>query len=188
MRWRLCCLVTSKIIYFGFTPNYAADIFSKQALKGRLDHDVYKYHVLSKYMLYAVDDWLGSDMPANGAEPRLLIYDQHSSERFYLAFYYLNTFFLVLTAILVVLLLDVERSLRFSVAEKNLIIFLVPIVIGITRFTVNFYDVSGYFFQLLILYIFLRLSPRCYTLSLTIIGGLIILSTINRNLRLFLCQ
>ena len=177
----LLSLVTSKVIYFGFTPNYAADIFNKQAFKGRLDHDVYQYRILSKYLLYVVDDWLGSDMPAKGAEPRILIQTQNGSERFYLAFYYLNTFFLVLTAMMVVLLLDLERSFLFTVAEKNLIIFLVPILISITQFTVACYDVSSYFFQLLILYIFLRFSPKHYSLSMTIIGLLIILSTLNRE-------
>jgi hypothetical protein len=177
----LLSLVTSKIVYFGFTPNYAADIFSRSAFNGRFDHDVYKYRILCKYLLFAVDDWLGKDMPAKGAEYRILINTRDGSERFYLAFYYLNTIFLVLTSIMVVLLLDLERSFRFSDTEKTLIIFLVPILIGLTEFTVCCYDVSSYFFQLLVLYVFLRWSDRYYLLSLLGIGVLIVLSTLNRE-------
>jgi hypothetical protein len=177
----LLSLVTSKIIYFGFTPNFAADIFSRKAFRNRLDRDVYKYRILSKYLLYAVDDWIGNDTNAEDTEPRILVNSPDGSEQFYLAFYYLNTAFLVLTSIMVVLLLNLERSFRFTTAEKNLIIFLVTVLIGLTEFVVCCYDVSSYFFQLLILYIFLQFSPRHYFLSLSIICGLIILSTLNRE-------
>lgn len=177
----LLSMVTSKIVYFGFTPNYAADIFSRKAFNGRFDHDVYKYRILCKYLLFAVDDWLGNDMPEKGAEARILINTRDGSERFYLAFYYLNTFFLVLTSIMVVLLLDLNRSFLFSQGEKALIIFLTPMLICLSQFTVCCYDVSSYFFQLLVLYIFLRFSDRYYWITLASIGGLIALSTLNRE-------
>ncbi len=177
----LLSMVVSKIIYFGFTPNYAADIFNKQAFKSRLDHDVYQYRVLSKAMLYAVDDWLGKDMPAQGADARILINTNNGSQRFYLAFYYLNALFLILTAILTVLLVDLPDAFTFSAAEKTLITFLVPITIGITQFTVACYDVSSYFFQLLILYIFLRFNHRQFWGTMIAVCALLIVSTTNRE-------
>jgi hypothetical protein len=177
----LLSMVTSKIIYFGFTPNYAADIFSRKAFNGRFDHDVYKYRVLCKYLLFAVDDWLGEDMPAKGAENRILINTPGGSERFYLAFYYLNTFFLVLTSIMIVLLLNLDRSFRFTSVEKNLLIFFLPLLICLSQFTVCCYDVSSYFFQLLILYILLKFSDRYYWGSIATIGLLIVASTLNRE-------
>ena len=177
----LLSLVTSKIVYFGFTPNYAADIFSRKAFNSRFDHDVYKYRILCKYLLFAVDDWLGQDMPENGAEARILINTRGGSERFYLAFYYLNSFFLVLTAIMVVLLLDLERSFLFSPGEKTLIIFLVPLLIGLSQFTVCCYDVSGFFFQLLTIYVFLKYADKWYWASMGAITLLIIVSTLNRE-------
>ncbi len=174
-------LVVSKIVYFGFTPNYAADIFSRQAFKSRLDHDVYQYRILSKHLLFAVDDWLAKDMPEKGAEARLMVNMRGASERFYLALYDLNTLFLILTSIMVVLLVHLTGELQLSDAEKWLIIFLVPLVIGISEFTVACYDVSGYFFQLLILYIFLRWNRRHYWICLSSLALLTILSTINRE-------
>jgi len=177
----LVSLVTSKIVYFGFTPNYAADIFSRNTFNGRFDHDVYKYRILCKYLLFAVDDWLGQDMPAKGAEPRILINTRDGSERFYIAFYYLNTFFLVLTSVMVVLLLDLDRKFRFGEGEKTLIIFLVPVLICLSQFTVCCYDVSSFFFQLLILYIFLRFGDKYFWASVSAISVLLILSTMNRE-------
>ena len=177
----LLSMVTSKIVYFGFTPNYAADTFSRKAFKGRLDHDVYKYRLLSKYLLFSVDDWLARDMPEQGAEPRLMANMQGASERFYYALYYLNGFFLVLTSILVALLVHRDQDFRLTNMEKWLIIFLVPLLIGISEFTVCCYDISSYFFQLLILDIFLQWNRQRYWLSLAAITMLIILSTLNRE-------
>jgi hypothetical protein len=177
----LLSMVTSKIVYFGFTPNYAADIFSRKAFNGRFDHDVYKYRILCKYMLFAVDDWLSKDMPERGAEARILINTPGGSERFYLAFYYLNSFFLVLTSIMVVLLLNLERSFQFSLVEKVLILYLTPLLIGLSQFTVCCYDVSSYFFQLLALYVLLRLSARKFWLSIVAVSIIVILSTLNRE-------
>lgn len=177
----LLSMVTSKIVYFGFTPNYAADIFSRKAFNGRFDHDVYKYRILCKYLLFYVDDWLNKDMPEKGAEARILINTRDASERFYFAFYYLNTFFLILTSIMVVLLLDLGRNFLFSKMEKSLIIFLAPMLICLSQFTVCCYDVSSYFFQLLILYLFLQFFDRYYWGSIFTIGALIVLSTLNRE-------
>ena len=177
----LLSMVTNKIVYFGYTPNYAADIFSRQAFNGRFDHDVYKYRILSKYLLFKVDDWLGRSMPEKGAEWRIAIQTPGGSQRFYLAFYYLNTFFLVLTSVMLILLLYMDGGFQLNEAERNLILFLVPIVIGLSQFVVCCYDVSSYFFQLLILYLFLKYIDRYRTATLIGIGTLLIISTVNRE-------
>ncbi len=177
----LLSLITSEIVYFGFTPNYANDIFSRKAYANRHDHDVYKYRILGKYLVYAVDSWLAGSMPEKGAELRLMVGTKDASERFYLALYYLNSIFLVLTSIMVVLLLNLDRIWTFTVAEKNLVIFLVPILIGLTEFTVSVYDVSSFFYQLLILYIFFRWINRHFWRTLVAIAALFALSTLNRE-------
>lgn len=177
----ILAMVVSKIVYFGFTPSYANFVFSKPAFNSIFEHDVYQYRVLSKYMLFAIDHWLAAYMPATGAEPRILVGTHDGSERFYLAFYYLNLFFLVLTSIMVVLLVNLDRQFRLTRMEKNLIIFLVPMLIGLSQFTVCCYDVSSYFFQLVIVYIFLRFAERYYWTTILAIGALIILSTTNRE-------
>lgn len=177
----LLSMVTSKIVYFGFTPNYAADIFSKQTFSFRFSHDVYQYRVLGKWLLFTVDDWLSASMPAKGADRRILIQTKDGSQRFYYAFFYLNTFFLILTSIVLVLLLYDIPALRFSEAERSLILFLVPIIICLSQFTVVMYDVSSYFFQLLILYLFLKYAASRPVITFLSICVLIILATLNRE-------
>lgn len=175
-------MVVSKIVYFGFTPNYGADIFSHKAFDARFDHGGYQYRVLSKYLVYGVDGLLGRSMKERGAEARVGAVSGGASERFYYAIYYVNTLFLALTSLMVVLLLNLDKRLRFSDTEKILLVFFVPVLIGLTQFTVHYYDLSSYFLELLILYVFLKNIDSRYSQTMTTIMGLIVLSALNREL------
>src|SRR5580658_7285968 len=105
-------MVVSKIVYFGFTPNYGADIFSHRAFDARFDHGGDRYRVLSKYLVYGVDGWLSGNMKEGGAEARVRTVSGGASERFYYAIYYVNTLFLALTSLMVVLLLNLDKRLN----------------------------------------------------------------------------
>jgi hypothetical protein len=174
-------MVVSKIVYFGFTPGHEADIFSHKAFDARFDHGGYRYRILSKYLVYGVDSWLGMNMKESGAEIRVAANMHGASERFYYAIYYVNTLFLALTSLMVVLLLSLNTSLKFSDAEKILLVFFVPILLGLTQFTVHYYDLSSYFLELLILYVFLKNIDIRYGQTMISIMGLIVLSTLNRE-------
>src|SRR5580698_2798245 len=168
-------MVVSKIVYFGFTPNYGADIFARKAFDAKFDHGGDRYRVLSKYLVYGVDGLLSRSMKEGGAENRVRTVTGGASERFYYAIYYVNTLFLALTSLMVVLLLNLDRSLKFSDTEKILICFFIPVLLGLTQFTVHYYDLSGYFLELLILYVFLKNQ------SMLLIMGLVVLTTLNRE-------
>jgi len=174
-------MVVSKIVYFGFTPNYGANIFSHKAFDAKFDNGGYQYRVLSKYLVYGVDSWLGRSMQERGAEGRVRIVSGGASERFYYAIYYVNTLFLALTSLMVVLLLTLDKRFQFSDTEKILLVFFVPILLGLTQFTVHYYDLSSYFLQLLILYVFLKNIDNRYSQTMTTIMVLIALSTLNRE-------
>lgn len=174
-------MVVSKIVYFGFTPNYGANIFSHKAFDAKFDHDGNQYRVLSKYLVYGADGLLGSSMKELGAEDRVRTISGGASERFYYAIYYVNTLFLALTSLMVVLLLNLDKSLKFSDTEKILLVFFVPILIGLTQFTVHYYDLSSYFLELLILYVFLKNIDTRYSSTMASIMALIVLSTLNRE-------
>ena len=173
-------MVVSKIVYFGFTPNYGANIFARKAFDTKFDNGGYQYRVLSKYFIYGVDGWLARSMKEAGHEARITG-TLGGSERFYYAIYYVNTLFLALTSLMIVLLLNLDKSFRFSDAEKILLVFFVPILLGLTEFTVHYYDLSSYFLQLLILYVFLKNIDSRYNQTMTTIMALIVLSALNRE-------
>ncbi len=104
-----------------------------------------------------------------------------ASERFYNAIYYVNTLFLALTSLMVVLLLNLDKSLRFLETEKILIFFFVPVLLGLTQFTVHYYDLASYFLELLILYVFLKNIDGRYGQTMAMIMGLVVLATLNRE-------
>jgi hypothetical protein len=174
-------MVVSKVVYFGFTPNYGADIFARKAFDAKFDHGGDRYRVLSKYMVYAVDGLLGRSMKEGGAEARIGAVTGGASERFYYAIYYVNTLFLALTSLMVVLLLNLDAALRFSDSEKILLCFFVPVLIGMTQFTVHYYDLSSYFLELVILYVFLKNIDGRYSQTMAMSMGLIVVSTLNRE-------
>ena len=174
-------MVVSKIVYFGFTPNYGADIFSHRAFDARFDHGGNQYRVLSKYLVYGVDGLLSRSMKEGGAENRIRTVTGGASERFYYAIYYVNTLFLALTSLMVVLLLNLDKSLKFSDTEKMLLVFFVPVLLGLTQFTVHYYDLSSYFLELLILYVFLKNIDSRYGWTMTMIMGLVVVATLNRE-------
>lgn len=173
-------MVVSKIVYFGFTPNYGADIFSRKAFGAKFDHGEYQYRLLSKYLVYGVDKFLGRSMKEGGAEARLRTVTGEASERFYYAIYYVNTFFLALTSLMAVMLLSLEKLL-FSDTERALLAFFVPVLIGFTQFTVHYYDLSSYFLELLILYVALKGIDTRFRQSMIKIIGLIVVSALNRE-------
>jgi len=174
--------VTSEIVYFGFAPNYDfATRVSRTAFHGRFDHDVFKYRILSKYLLFETDESLRNIIPEKTRSNEFLHYIQDGSERFYYAYFFLNTFFLCLTCIIMVLLLRMKDYLFLSDREKWYFLFLSIITINLSQFALYYYDISSYFFQLLILYIFIRYQKEDYVLTMIAICALIILSTINRE-------
>ena len=174
-------MVVSKIVYFGFTPNYGADIFARKAFDAKFDHGGNQYRVLSKYLVYGVDGLLSRSMKEGGAEARVRTVSVGASERFYYAIYYVNTLFLALTSVMVVLLLNLDKSLKFSDTEKILLVFFVPVLLGLTQLTVHYYDLSSYFLELFILYVFLKNIDRRYSQTMTMVMGLVVLSTLNRE-------
>jgi hypothetical protein len=174
-------IVTSKIVYFGFTPRYAPIIFSRSEFHRMFDHDVFKYRILSQYMLFALDDWMSNHLPAPAPDPTIRMHAKDASEQFYHALFYLNTFFLCVTAIILVLLLRLKAAFVLDDTGKYLFLLFSILAINLSQFVASPYDVSGYLFQLLMLYIFLAFSHQSFGFTLFSLTGLVFLSTLNRE-------
>ena len=159
----LFCFVTSNMVYLGFlgdhTRNYNKDSFIQFFSAG-----VYQYRVLGKWLVLGMDK----------------ITDP-TGKNIFLSIFYVNTLFLVLTGIVTVLLVNLEEVFSLTPSEKYLMMLLVPLLIDLTQYTVVAYDVSAYFFQLLITFIFLKFYETRYIFSMIAICLVLILSTLNRE-------
>lgn len=177
----LVSLVMSYIVYFGFTTNYTRFVFSRGTFLKQYDHDVYKYRVLSKYLLLETNQFLNAIAPDKKADLRLLILDRQASDNFYYAYFLLNLTFLMLSSVILALLLEMDNHFTWSHGEKRLLLFFLPVIICLTQFVICPYDVCSYFFQLFTIYIFLEFIDRHYWPALLSTCLLIALGTLNRE-------
>lgn len=177
----LVTYVSMHVVYFGFTTNYTTNTFSPSSFRTQYDHQVYKYRILAKYCLFALDRELGNSLPTNRAERRIISQDPTASERFYYAYYHLNLLFGILFALVWAVLMESSAYLRIEKGERILLLFFMPVVICLTQFVVTPYDVSSYFFEVLIFWVYLRFYTSRYALALPILCMLIILATLNRE-------
>jgi len=159
----LFCFVTSNMIYFGFMGDHALT-YTKNSFTKLYGAGIYQYRVLGKWLILELDK----------------IVDP-SGKEFFLSVFYFNTFFLILTGIVTVLLVNLDTAFILSRSEKYFVMLLVPLMINLTQYTVVPYDVSGYFFELLIIFIFLSFYESRYVFAMISICLLLILSTLNRE-------
>jgi len=183
----LLSYLTSYITYFGFVSNYSINYFSKESYTRTFDRGIFRYRILSRYLLFAVYDILenndsSAQVNKTAAHQRTVHYlDPSGNGKFYEAYFYLNTFFLMLTAVVAVLLLNIKTYFGERTVEKTLILFFIPVLINMTQFCIVSYDMIGYFLELLTLYVFLKFFNTHYVWSLLSICVLIIISTLNRE-------
>lgn len=159
----LFCFVTSNMVYHGFLGNNFFT-YTKSSFIHLYGAGVYQYRILGKWLVLELDKLI---------DP--------GGKDFFRSVFYVNTFFLILTGIVTVLLVNLKGMFILSPSEKYLIIVLVPLLINLTQYTVVPYDVSGYFFQLSIIYVFLAFYVTRYILTMVAISLLLILSTLNRE-------
>jgi hypothetical protein len=174
-------IVTSKIVYFGFTPNYNTVVFSEQIYNTQFTHDVFKYRILSMVLLSDIYNWIDHSEAEKARESGTQLPLPFESVHFYYAYYYLNTFFLCLASIVLVCLFRIDNLIVASGPERYLLLVLSIIVINLSQFAVYSYDILSYLFQLLILFVFLKYFDKDYWMSLLGLCSLIFLSTLNRE-------
>lgn len=177
----------SYIIYFGFISNYTLNLYSESNFRLQYDQDVYAYRLLGKNLLLELHEVLENNVQYEDAkssfaelDKRIKTLDPSGTLNFYFAYFILNTFFLILCSILLVILLE-NSLLILSEPEKILILSLAILLICLSQFVLVPYDTLSYFFQLLFLLgtlFYLRNQSYAKLLVLGIILGI---STLNRE-------
>lgn len=174
-------LTLSFIIYFGFSSSYTKNVFSRESFSQQYDQGIYKYRILSKQLLLKIDDVLQNYFYGDKTVEKILVWTKTGTNRFYFAYFLLNTFFLLLLSVVLVLLFELDNVLVMNKSEKSLLLFLLIILIAVTQYVIVPYDVSSYFFHLLTIYIFFHYVDSFPKFSILSICALIILSTFNRE-------
>lgn len=162
-------LIIMYFVYFGFTSAYVQNIFSKESFKNQYDQDIYRYRVLSKFLLLELHEVMTSveqefslsDNSQNDEyenyiktdEKRMVLFlDKKGDVIFYKSLFMLNAIFTVMTTSLAYFLLQDNRFYDLSSPEVASQTVMLAFLIGITQFSVNPYDCSAYFFLIASIY------------------------------------
>jgi hypothetical protein len=171
-------LIMSIIVYQGFSTNYTIKTFSEQSFRSQYEHDIYKYRVTGSYVLLKTFHFIQQHSLPTITVRSLQLLDEHGDPQFYSAYFYVNTFFLCLTCITLLFILDVtNKNMGFAAIEIP-ILFLC-FLMTITQYTVVPYDTLSYFF--LSLAVLLIIQRNQSWPAILVLITVIILATLTRE-------
>lgn len=175
----LLAFTVNSFVYFGFANIYSSTILNYENFQEQFHSGIYQYRILSSYFFVWVYDFL-SFLNVDYQVFKLKFINPNSEPQMYLSFYILNTFFMVLSAIMLVLITDSKNFIATS-AEKILIVAISLFSIALSTFVIVPYDVSSYFFILMFFYFVLQYLQKQSIFLLVLLSIIIIVSTFNRE-------
>lgn len=175
----LLAFVVNSFVYFSFGNIYSSKILNYTDFEQQFSSGIYQYRILSGYFLLWIYEFL-STFNIDYSILKLKFFDAAAQPEMYLSFFLLNTFFLVLTAAVMVLITETKNFLATS-SEKILLIAVSILTVGLSQFVIVPYDISSYFFLMLFFLFLLKYLNENSTGQLIILGTIVLTSTLNRE-------
>lgn len=142
-------------VYYRFTPNYMANVFSQSSFNAWYGQSIFKYRILGRWIVNAVYD-KAAQMPVfqqvklgTFYNARLTALDATADPLFYGCVCGVNTFFALCTSLLLVWLLNSRFVLPLGKGVQNLLVLCLCMLMAITQFVFTPYDVLAFFLLLL---------------------------------------
>ncbi|MPS72767.1 MAG: hypothetical protein E2590_06375 [Chryseobacterium sp.] len=174
----LFAIVVNIFIYFAFGSVYSAPLFNIDSFKEQYESGVYQYRWLSTSLLIYIYNFL-EGLPFE-IRLKMDFWDKNAQPNMFFAYAFLNTFFLILTNI--VLLLITETKYFFAnQSEKIFVITLSTLSIGLSQFVLVPYDCSSYFFLFVFVLIFLKYMENKRLVLFLVLISILMISTLNRE-------
>lgn len=170
--------LASIFIYFSYANVYSSVLFNEETFHQQYGNGIYQYRILSSYTLESVDALIKS-IPF-GIKITPYLWDKGADPGFYISFAVLNTFFTVLSAIMMVFITESKYFIATE-TEKTLLISASLFAIIITQFVVVPYDCSSYFFLLLFFWVFLKFLHKESWSILAVLMLIMVISSLNRE-------
>lgn len=175
-------LVFSIITHFGYISSYTKGVFSEETFSSQYDNGIYKYRILSNYLLIETSNLLINsklDNMNNMLSDLVKFLDSNGKLSFYFSYFILNSIFFVLSAYFFYKI--ISSYVFFNLVYIDISLILYSAIIPLFQYVIVPYDYSAYFFNNLIIFIFIKnylLNQKKYIFLLIL---LIILSTLNRE-------
>jgi len=175
----LLAFAVSTVIYFSFGNIYSSALFTYGEFKVQFDSGIYRYRILSGYFVLAVYGVL-SDLNIDFEVFKLKLFAKNADPALYLSFYIVNTFFLMISAV-VMILITLTESFAATHVEKILLVSVAVFTIALSQFVIVPYDVPGYFMQLLFFLLLIKYTAKPTTAQLLLLVIIVAVSTLNRE-------
>ncbi|ROI14557.1 MULTISPECIES: hypothetical protein [Epilithonimonas] len=174
----LFAIIVNIFIYFAFGNVYSAPLFDIDSFKEQYESGVYQYRWLSTYLLIYIYDFLES-LPFR-IKLKMDFWDKNAQPNMFFAYAFLNTFFLILSNIILLLITETKYFLA-NQSEKIFIITISTLSIGISQFVLVPYDCSSYFFLFAFVLVFLKYLENKKNILLLLLIIILVISTLNRE-------
>ena len=175
----LLAFTVNSFVYFSFGNIYSSKILNYTDFEQQFSSGIYQYRILSGYFLLWIYEFL-STFNIDYSILKLKFFDAAAEPKMYLSFFLLNTFFLVLSSAVMVLITETKNFVATS-SEKLLMITVAVFAIAFSQFVIVPYDISSYFFLLLFFLFLLRYLEKNAVSNLTILVLMMAVSTLNRE-------
>lgn len=175
----LLAFTVNSFVYFSFGNIYSSKILNYTEFRQQFSSGIYQYRVLSGYFLIWIYEFL-SNLNIDYGIFKLKFFDGSAEPKMYMSFFLLNTFFLVLTSAVMVLITETKNFVATS-SEKLLMIAVAVFATAFSQFVIVPYDISSYFFLLLFFLFLLRYLQNNAVSNLIILVLMMAVSTLNRE-------
>lgn len=169
----------NSFIYFSFGNIYSSSVLNYTDFQNQFTSGIYQYRILSGHFLMFIYDFL-SQFNIDYQIFKLKFFDSDAEPQLYISFYILNTLFLVLSALMMILIIETKEFFATE-TEKILITVVAIFTMAISQFVIVPYDISSYFFLLIFFYFLLKFIGKNGISNLLILVVLMIISTLNRE-------
>jgi hypothetical protein len=182
----LCILVPialNIIIYYGYTTQYTGNVFSESTFSSQYDHGVYKYRVLSKFMLLKTYKFLSKINVESEPKDFIKALDAKGTNNFYAAYFIFNTIFSIIFAMLVYYCFYYFKFLNFTNDFEKLMSFLnINLIMYISQYVIVPYDISGYVFLILSIILSIAYISQKKVVYLFFFCIVLVIATLNREM------
>ena len=175
----LLAFTLSSFVYFSFGNIYSSKILNYQDFTQQFHSGIYLYRILSGFFLLWIYDFL-STLNIDYSIFKFKFLNIDTEPQMYLSFYLLNTFFLVLSSMILVFITEAKNFIATN-SEKLLMIPVAIFVMVFSQFVIVPYDISSYFLLLLFYYFFLKYLENNSVSMVVLIMVLMAISTLNRE-------
>ena len=176
-------LIISVVTHFGYISGYTSDVISKETFKEQYDSGIYKYRILSKYLLLETDNLL-SQTRLNQMDNMLSrivgFIDSKGTLSFYFSYFIINSVFSIL-GVWIFYLISIKYFFVGNINKSILAVLFYLLGVSMFQYVLVPYDYTSFFFNNLIIYLFLSQKSQKSILLMSTMLLTIVLATLNRE-------